>query len=104
VADPKNLKGGGAPERRGSTPLYGRKVLYFGSQILNCKKAYGTVWRKALMLRLYKLGVKGSIWKIIDDCYIDNESAVAVNGTMSSWKYVKEAIQLLKKNEMFNQQ
>lgn len=59
---------------------------------LDSKKAYDTVWRKALMVKLYKLGLNGKIWKIIDDCHIGNESTVAVNGTMSQWFEIKQGV------------
>lgn len=59
---------------------------------LDCKKAYDTVWRKALMFKLHKLGLKGKIWKIIDDCHINNESTVAVNGTISEWFKIRQGV------------
>lgn len=37
------------------------------------------------MFKFYKLGLKGKIWKIIDDCYINNESIVVVNGIIFEW-------------------
>lgn len=44
---------------------------------LDCKKKYDTVRRKGLMVKFQKLGLKGKIWEIIDDCHVGNESTVA---------------------------
>ena len=35
---------------------------------LNGRKAFDTVWRKCLMFKLNRLGVKGELWEIIDYC------------------------------------
>ena len=47
---------------------------------LDSTKAFDSVWREGLMVKLHKLGVKGRIWSIIDDCHIDTKSAVCQNG------------------------
>lgn len=46
-------------------------------EFLDCKKAYDTVWREGLMVKLQKLGIKGKIWEVIDDCHCSNESTVS---------------------------
>lgn len=38
------------------------------------------------------MGLKGKIWKIIDDCHINNESTVAVNGTISEWFKIRQGV------------
>ena len=51
---------------------------------LDSRKAFDTVWRKALMYKLFILGVKGKLWSIINDIYNKSESAVVVNQCKSN--------------------
>ncbi|KAK3096521.1 hypothetical protein FSP39_000985 [Pinctada imbricata] len=44
------------------------------------------------MYKLHKLGVKGKIWSIINDCHIDTRSAVVVNQTQSDWFPVLQGV------------
>ena len=59
---------------------------------LDCKKAYDTVWRNGLLVKLHKLGVNGKIWSLIDDCHIDNESTVIVNNQTSKWFPIQQGV------------
>lgn len=44
------------------------------------------------MVKLQKLGIKGKIWEVIDDCHCSNESTVAVNGATSQWFEIKQDV------------
>lgn len=44
------------------------------------------------MVKLKKLGIKGKIWEVIDDCHCSNESTVAVNGATSQWFEIKQDV------------
>ena len=44
------------------------------------------------MFKLYKLGVKGKLWKIIDDCNFNTKSAVVVNQCQCAFFEVAEGV------------
>ncbi|KAK3098283.1 hypothetical protein FSP39_017953 [Pinctada imbricata] len=55
------------------------------SAFLDSQKAFDTVWRQGLMVKLHRLGVRGKLWSIIDDCHMDTQNAVVVNNCTSPW-------------------
>ncbi len=59
---------------------------------LDSRKAFDTVWRKALMYKLFKLKVTGKAWCIIDDLYTNTESAVVMNQCKSRFFSVNEGV------------
>lgn len=68
--------------------LYSKVYVAF----LDSRKAFDTVWRTALMCKLYKLGVKGKIWSIIDDCHTNTKNSVVVNQQKSVFFNVKQGV------------
>ena len=62
------------------------------SAFLDSTKAFDSVWRQGLMVKLNKLGIIGKLWSIIDDCHIDTHSAIVVNGCMSKWFNVEQGV------------
>jgi hypothetical protein len=44
------------------------------------------------MDKLRNLGIRGKIWKIIDDCHYNTESAVIVNQIKSRWFPVQQGV------------
>ena len=52
---------------------------------LDSSKAFDTVWRKGLSVKLHKLGIKDKLWTLIDDYHIDTQSAVVANSQQSKW-------------------
>ena len=52
---------------------------------LDIMRAFDTVWHSGLMHKLMNLGIKGQLLRIIDCCYSGVQSAVLINGSMSSW-------------------
>jgi hypothetical protein len=59
---------------------------------LDCKKAYDTVWRNGLFVKLHNLGLHGKILSLLDDCHIDNESTVIVNNQTSKWFPIEQGV------------
>uniref|UniRef100_A0A8W8ISZ1 Reverse transcriptase domain-containing protein n=1 Tax=Magallana gigas TaxID=29159 RepID=A0A8W8ISZ1_MAGGI len=59
---------------------------------LDTQKAFDTVWRHGLMCKLHQLGVKGSLWTLIDDCHTDTFCSVAVNQKNSSWFPISQGV------------
>ncbi|VDI24480.1 Hypothetical predicted protein [Mytilus galloprovincialis] len=59
---------------------------------LDSRKAFDTVWRKALMFKLFNLGVKGKAWSLINDMYSKTQGSVVVNKCKSNNFVVKEGV------------
>ena len=43
---------------------------------LDVQKAYDTVWRKGLLYKLHKLGIRGKMYKLLAALYTDTTSSV----------------------------
>ena len=50
------------------------KPLFVG--FLDIKKAYDTVFREGMLVKLWRSGIKGTIWKIIREMYTDTFAKV----------------------------
>ena len=59
---------------------------------LDSRKAFDKVWRKALMYKMFNLGVTEKLWCIIDDFQSKSESAV-VNQCKSKYFSVTEGVE-----------
>jgi len=53
--------------------------------MLDIQKAYDRVYRDALWVQLWEIGIKGKLWRVITDIYKEIECAVLVNGEQSEW-------------------
>ena len=47
------------------------------------KEAYDTVWRDGLWLKLWDMGVKGRMWRVIKKMYEASRSTVLLEGEKS---------------------
>ena len=65
-------------ERRGE----GERV-FMG--FLDIAKAYPSVWRKGMWFKLWEVGVRGRLWRVVKSLYARYESAVRVGGVADDW-------------------
>lgn len=59
---------------------------------LDVQKAYDTVWRSGLWLKLWDLGVKGRIWRVIKKMYESSRSSVLLEGEKSASFSVEQGV------------
>lgn len=45
-----------------------------------------------VLVKLFKMGIKGQLWSILHDCNMDTSSAIVVNQTQSRWFPVQQGI------------
>ena len=57
------------------------KVTY--AFFLDVKKAYDTVWRDGLWLKLWEMGIRGKVWRVIKQMYEFSRSTVFLEGEKS---------------------
>ena len=64
-----------------------RKYVKDNNKLFLCfvdfKKAYDSVWREALMLKLLRKGIGGNFWGVISNMLLDNESYIKSDGFLS---------------------
>ena len=58
-----------------------KKTMYVC--FIDFQKAYDSVWRDALMLKLLRIGVKGNFFGVIKDMYAQCEACIKSEGTLS---------------------
>lgn len=51
--------------------------------MIDIKKAYDTVWREGMLLKLWKNGIRGKMWKVIDALHEDVKARVQVDSMLS---------------------
>jgi hypothetical protein len=52
---------------------------------VDVKKAYDRVWRDGMLKRLWEVGVRGKMWRVLKNSYESVKSCGAVNGGRSDW-------------------
>ena len=59
---------------------------------LDVQKAYDSVWRNGLWLKLWEFGVRGKMWRVIDRMYESSKSAVLLDGERSEAFDVEQGV------------
>ena len=59
---------------------------------LDVQKAYDTVWRNGLWVKLWDLGVRGRMWRVIKRMYEASRSAVLLDGEKSASFSVEQGV------------
>ena len=54
--------------------------------------AFDSVWHQGLFVKMYELGIKGKLWRVLVEAYKDMETCVLVNGSYSKWIPVKRSV------------
>ena len=67
----------------------GKRTFAF---FLDVKKAYDTVWRNGLWLKLWEHGVQGKMWRVIKGMYESSRSAVLLEGEKSEVFNVEQGV------------
>ena len=67
----------------------GKKTYAF---FLDVQKAYDTVWRNGLWVKLWDLGVRGRMWRVIKRMYEASRSAVLLDGEKSASFSVEQGV------------
>ena len=52
---------------------------------LDMRKAYDTVWKKGLWRRMWEIGIKGKMWRVVRNLYQSVQSCVLVNDERTDW-------------------
>ena len=52
---------------------------------LDIKRAYDVVWRDLLWEEMWKVGIRGKMWRVLQNLYQGTESCVAVDGKQTPW-------------------
>ena len=60
--------------------------------VLDVQKAYDTVWRDGLWLKLWDMGVKGRMWRVIRKVYEASRSTVLLEGEKSAMFSVEQGV------------
>ena len=55
-------------------------------------KAFDTVWRDDMLDRLWDIGVRGRMWRIVRNLYQGNRSRVVVNGQKSDFFPIDQGV------------
>ena len=59
---------------------------------LDIRKAYDTVWHAGLWYKLWDMGVKGKMWRVIKDMYKEPRSVVLLEGQKSSSFNIEQGV------------
>jgi len=59
---------------------------------LDFRKAFDTVWRDGLLLSAWNIGIRGNVWKLIDNLYTDVQSMVKFNDISTEYFDIDEGV------------
>ena len=52
----------------------------YNAFFLDLQKAYDSVWRNGLWLKLWEFGIRGKMWRVIKRMYESSKSVLLLNG------------------------
>ena len=67
----------------------GKSTLAF---FLDVKKAYDTVWRDGLRYKMWEMGIKGKVWRVVRSLYANNRSCVCLEGKSSEFFSINQGV------------
>ena len=59
---------------------------------LDSQKAYDSVWHDGLWYKLWDMGVKGRMWRVIKKMYESSKSAVLLEGEKSDTFKIEQGV------------
>ena len=59
---------------------------------LDVRKAYDTVWRDGLWVKLWDMGMKGRMWCVIKNMYKASRSAILLEGEKSAAFRIEQGV------------
>ena len=59
---------------------------------LDTRKAFDTVWHNGLFYKLFNFGIKSKMWRLMKNCYEENESCVVDNTLASRWFPIRQGV------------
>ena len=59
---------------------------------LDVKKAYDTVWRDGLWYKMWEMGIKGKMWRVVRSLYVNNRSCIFLEGKCSEYFSVNQGV------------
>ena len=59
---------------------------------LDVKKAYDTVWRDGLWYKMWEMGIKGRMWRVVRSLYVNNRSCVFLEGKCSDFFPINQGV------------
>ena len=59
---------------------------------LDVKKAYDSVWRDGLWYKMWEMGIKGKLWRVIRSLYVNNRSCVFLEGKSSEFFPINQGV------------
>ena len=68
------------------------KIFQRGYLFRDASKAFDTVWRDGMLDRLWDIGVRGKLWRIIRNLYQGSRSRVVVNGHRSDFFPIDQGV------------
>ena len=60
--------------------------------LLDTASAFDTVWINGMLVKFYKTGVDGKLWRLIYNFYDHFQCTVKVGGSMSPWFYAEQGV------------
>ena len=60
--------------------------------VLDVKKAYDTVWRDGLWYKMWEMGIKGKLWRVVRSLYTNNRSCIFLEDKSSEFFSINQGV------------